>query len=221
MTGGVLVLGVDGWSAHDDDADLLAHRVREVVRDQLGDVAAAHAVLATHEIRLAPAHSAVSCVVPDAGLGSDPETVTRRTRAVVAALALALPGSGSVVASAPLLSDVVSHGEDTASLTGAWVALAAAATETSGRLVHFDGAEVLVGRLTVADVLARSAVDQVVVVGGLPHDGDTVVDTRGFVRPRVAAGRVTLLVQPAAGGTVVPFEREHPHRCCEDIVNLG
>lgn len=221
MTGPVLVLGVDGWSRHDDDADHLAHLVREVVREQLGDVAAAHAVLATHEVRLEPGHSAVSCVVPDAGLGTDPASVARRVGDVVGALAVVLPGTGAAVASAPSLADVVTHGEDTASLTGAWVALAAAATETSGRLVHFDGADALVGRLTVADVLARSAVDEVVVVGGLPHDGATVVDTRGFVRPRVEAGRVTLLVQPAAGGTVVPFEREHPHRCCEDNVNLG
>ena len=40
--------------------------------------------------------------------------------------------------------------------------------------------------------------------------GATVVDTRGFVRPRLEAGRVRLLVQPAAGGVVVPFEAREP-----------
>ena len=212
-----MILGVDGWSRHDEDADHLAHVVREVVRRHLGDDAVGRTVLATHEVRLGRAHSAVSCVVPGLdGPGLDGPRPPARTMALVEALAGLVPASGAVAATAPGLPDGISHGHDSTALTGAWVAVAAAATRTSGRLVHFPGEDVLTGRLTVAEVLAGSAVDEVVVVGGSPHTRTTVVDTFDFVRPRLEAGRVRLLVQPGADGVVVPFEREHPHRCCED-----
>jgi hypothetical protein len=155
--------------------------------------------------------------VPDPGgaTGSDAELV-EQVRGLVEALAAVLPPSGAVAATSTRLQDGIWHGTDAGALSGAWVAVAAAATGTSGRLVHFGGAAALTGCLTVDDVLAGSAVDEVVVVGGAPHTGSTVVDTRGFVRPRIERGRVRLLVQPAAGGVVVPFERANPHRCCED-----
>lgn len=217
MTQHVLVLGVDGWSRHDEDADHLAHVVREVVRHRLGDEAAARAVVATHDVRTGVPHAAVSCLVPDTtATPSDDGGLAEQVRGLVEALAGVLPASGAVAATSARMLDGVSHGTDPGSLTGAWVAVAAAATGTSGRLVHFGGAEALTGRLSVDDVLAGSAVDEVVVVGGSPHTGDTVVDTRGFVRPTLERGRVRLLVQPAAGGVVVPFERENPHRCCGD-----
>ena len=205
-----MIVGIDGWSAHDEDADHLAHVVREVVRHRLGDDAADRAVLATHQVRLGPGHSAVSCVVP--GLEHGEADVV----SLVEALAGMVLASGAVAATAPGLPDGVAHGHDTSALGGAWLAVATAAAGTSGRLVHFPGEDVLTGRLTVADVLAGSAVDEVVVVGGSPSSHATVVDTLGFVRPQLAGGRVRLLVQPAAGGVVVPFEREHPHRCCEN-----
>ena len=212
-----MILGVDGWSRHDEDADHLAHVVREVVRHHLGDETIGRAVLATHEIRTGQAHSAVSCVVPGLdGSGLEGSGSLAGVTALVEALAGLVPASGAVAATAPVLTDGISRGHDSTALTGAWVALAAAATGTSGRLVHFPGEDVLTGRLTVADVLAGSVVDEIVVVGGSPHTQATVIDTLDFVRPRLEAGRVRLLVQPGAGGMVVPFDREHQHRCCED-----
>ncbi len=222
-----MILGVDGWSVHDEDADHLAHLVREVVGARVGATVAARSVLATHEVRAGRPHSAVSCVLrgPAAGLGGavlggtaagSPRGLADTVVGLVEAVAAVLPAAGAVVATAPGLHDGTVRGSDADALAGAWAALATAATGASGRLVHFDGAGALVGRLTVADVLGASAVEEVVVVGGSPHTPDTVVDTGGFVRPQLEHGRVRLLVQPAAGGVLVPFERENPHRCCED-----
>lgn len=210
-----MILGVDGWSVHDGDADLLAHLVRGVVGDRLGLDAARSAVVATHEVRGPRGHSSVSCTVPEPA-SDGPAGLGVVVRDLVGALATQLPADGAVAATSSGLVDGIWHGTDPDALAGAWQAVAAAATATSGRLVHFPGAERLTGRLTVDDVLAASAVDEVVVVGGSPHRGTTVLDTRGFVRPRLEAGRVRLLVQPAAGGSLVPFDRADAHRCCED-----
>jgi len=216
-----VILGVDGRSRRDTDADHLAHVVREVVRHHLGDEVAHGAVLATHQVRLGQAHTAVSCVLratpdPRAAGGGPRVDSEAPVEALVEAVAALLPASGAVAATGPGLPDGVVRGTDTVALAGAWVAVAAAATGTTGRLVHFPGQEVLTGRLTVAELLAGSAIDEVVVVGGSAHTPATVVDTRGFLRPQLRSGRVRLLVQPAVGGVVVPFERANPHRCCGD-----
>lgn len=46
----------------------------------------------------------------------------------------------------------------------------------------------------------------------------TPLRTRDFLRPRWHAGELVLDVQPAAGGTLVPFETPHPTPCCADHV---
>ena len=211
-----MILGVDAAARHDEDADHLAHLVREVVGRRLGPTAADRAVVATHEIRTGAARSAVSCTV-DEPAAAGPEELAAAACATWSPPSVELlPPDGAVAATSSGLADGVWHGTDLDALQGAWTAVAAAATGTSGRLVHFRGAEELTGRLRVADVLASSAVQEVVMVGGAPHSDDTVLDTGGFVRPRLEGGRVRLLVQPGAGGVLVPFERENPHRCCED-----
>jgi len=87
----------------------------------------------------------------------------------------------------------------------------------SGRLFHFPGAGDLVGRMTVAALLARSVVDDVVMVGQLATlDVDAMLDTQGFVRPHFVDGRVVLAVRPAADGVIVPFEQRHPTPCCAE-----
>ena len=87
----------------------------------------------------------------------------------------------------------------------------------SGRVFHFPGVDELVGRMTVGELVARSAVDDVVMLGHRePLDADAVVDTQGFVRPCFADGRVVLDVRPAADGLAVPFEQPHPTPCCAD-----
>lgn len=207
-----MILGVDGWSRHDADADHLVHAVREVVRRHLGDEAVGRAVLATHEVRVDGVHLAVSCVVP----GRDDLGSGARVVALVEALAGLVPASGAVVVTAPGLPDGMVRGAEGTARTGAWVAVTAAATRTSGRVVRFPGEDRLTGRLTVADALAASVVDQLMVLGGSPCPPTTVLDTLGHVRPRLDAGLVTLLVQPGPDGTVVPFDREQEHDCCQD-----
>jgi hypothetical protein len=97
-------------------------------------------------------------------------------------------------------------------------ALAAArahATGSAGRAVRFPGAEHLVGQVTVAELLARSAIERVRVLGGVaqPED-DTVVDTRDFVRPQWMDGVLTLVATEAPYGRIAPFEVPNPTPCC-------
>ncbi|GAA3345236.1 hypothetical protein GCM10020358_51530 [Amorphoplanes nipponensis] len=84
----------------------------------------------------------------------------------------------------------------------------------SGRAVLYPGAELLVGTLTVAEVLALSAIERVEVLGGGAADPATLIDTGGFVRPQWRAGVLTLTTTPAAGGRLVPFETRNPTPCC-------
>jgi hypothetical protein len=90
---------------------------------------------------------------------------------------------------------------------GAW--------DTAGRAVRYPGADALTGTLTVAELLARSAIDRVTVLGtpGEPPP-DTLLVTRDHVRPQWQDGRLVLAAMPAAGGTLVPFEDPDPTPCC-------
>jgi hypothetical protein len=87
----------------------------------------------------------------------------------------------------------------------------------SGRAVIYPGVDELVGTLTVAELVERSAIDRVVVLGK-PADpaADTLVDTRDFVRPEWRAGRLTLVTTPAPDSRIAPFEIPNPPQCCAD-----
>ncbi|GGL17639.1 hypothetical protein [Mangrovihabitans endophyticus] len=89
-----------------------------------------------------------------------------------------------------------------------------ATADPRGRAVIFAGVDRLTGTLTVAEVLACSAIDGVEILGGGAASPDTEVDTHDFVRPQWRDGRLILTVTPAAGGRVVPFESRHPTPCC-------
>jgi hypothetical protein len=65
-------------------------------------------------------------------------------------------------------------------------------------------------------LLATSAIDRVLVIGGPPVTPETPVRTRDFVRPEWRDGLLTLIVTPAAGGGVAPFEVPNPTPCCAD-----
>ena len=97
-------------------------------------------------------------------------------------------------------------------------ALAAAqahATGVAGRAVLFPGVERLTGVLPVAELLAHSAIERVLVLGGTPVPEPTaLVDTRDFVRPQWMDGVLTLVATPAPGGRIAPFEVPHPTPCC-------
>lgn len=84
---------------------------------------------------------------------------------------------------------------------------------TDGRCVRFPGQDALTGTRTAGEIVAMSAIDEVVGVG-VAVRGDAVVDTRDHLRPTFVAGRLVLLVEPAAGGVLRPAEIEEPHQCC-------
>lgn len=83
-----------------------------------------------------------------------------------------------------------------------------------GRAVRFPGVDALTGTLTVAEVLAASAIDRVEILGGTPAEPSAVVDTQDFVRPQWRGDELVLTVMPAAGGRLVPFETPNPTPCC-------
>jgi hypothetical protein len=85
---------------------------------------------------------------------------------------------------------------------------------SSGRAVLYPGVELLVGTLSVAEVLALSAIEKVEILGGGPADPAALIDTGDFVRPQWRSGALTLTTTPAAGGRLVPFETRHPTPCC-------
>ena len=92
-------------------------------------------------------------------------------------------------------------------------ALQAARQGLAGRCVRFPGQQSAQGRLLVADLLASTAIDELVGVG-VQVAPDDVVDTLGFLRPQWSGGRLTLLVEQAAGGVLRPFEIQDAHECC-------
>ncbi|MEO3936440.1 hypothetical protein V3N99_06735 [Dermatophilaceae bacterium Soc4.6] len=85
---------------------------------------------------------------------------------------------------------------------------------TGGRLFLFPGSQSLVGTTAVGAVLGLTAVDEVVGIGVPSVDASTPLHTQEFVRPTFERGRVRLLVRPAPGGAVVPFEQPEPTPCC-------
>jgi len=89
-----------------------------------------------------------------------------------------------------------------------------AAADGAGRAVIFPGVANLVGTLSVADVLALSAIDRIEILGGEVPDPSDLVDTTDFVRPQYRAGQLVLTTMPAAGGRLVPFETRTPTPCC-------
>ncbi|GGN95590.1 hypothetical protein GCM10011579_096190 [Streptomyces albiflavescens] len=100
---------------------------------------------------------------------------------------------------------------------GAARAAAEHAERTGGRAVLYPGAEALTGTVTVARLLAGSAVDRVAVLGA--PDGpepERRIVTRDHVRPEWREGQLVLTTMPAAGGTLVPFEVPEPTPCCAD-----
>lgn len=99
---------------------------------------------------------------------------------------------------------------------GAYVAAVEAALGTAGRLVSFPGQDQAKGVLTAADLRERCGIDEIEALGGLHVADDDLIDTLDFIRPIRRAGRIVLLVQPAANGVLIPFEVEHQQKCCAD-----
>jgi hypothetical protein len=90
----------------------------------------------------------------------------------------------------------------------------AAAADPVGRAVRFPGWERLTGVLTVSEILQRSAISRVEVLGSGPAEPGVLVETGDFVRPQFRGGELILVTTPAAGGRLIPFERRDPTPCC-------
>ncbi|WP_411108913.1 hypothetical protein [Streptomyces sp. c-19] len=116
------------------------------------------------------------------------------------------------LASAPLLSTV----EERLAARGHQVT--PGTPDPVGRAVLYAGAAALTGTLTVTDVLSRSAIDRVTVLGSPdPPAPDTRLVTNGHVRPQLTVeGELVLAAMPAADGALVPFEMPDPTPCCAD-----
>jgi hypothetical protein len=99
---------------------------------------------------------------------------------------------------------------------GARTAAAEHEARSAGRAVHYPGVEALTGSLTVAEVIERSTVERVVVLGGADVSPGTVLHTLDYVRPIWKDGRLTLVTRPAPEGSLIPFELQHPTPCCAD-----
>ncbi|MFJ9745260.1 hypothetical protein [Streptomyces chartreusis] len=120
------------------------------------------------------------------------------------ALSLALP-------SEPLLRTAQER------LTAGGHEVAPGAPDTVGRAVLYPGVSTLTGTLTIAEVLSRSAIDRVTVLGTPAGPApDTPLVTRDHVRPQWQHGELVLTAMPAIGGTLVPFEVPEPTPCCAD-----
>lgn len=86
-----------------------------------------------------------------------------------------------------------------------------------GRAVLYPGVGSLTGTVTVGELLARSAINRVTVLGtGVQPSAAQRMVTRGHVRPQWQGGELVLAAMPAVGGTLVPFEVPDPTPCCAD-----
>ncbi|MFJ6199919.1 hypothetical protein [Micromonospora sp. NPDC092111] len=86
----------------------------------------------------------------------------------------------------------------------------------TGRAVLFPGVERLTGTMRVGEVLAASAIDEVVLLGGQPAGPGTLLLTRDFVCPQWRDAALTVIVTPAGPDRVAPFEVPSPTPCCAD-----
>lgn len=122
---------------------------------------------------------------------------------------------GAAVSAAVPGADVVVGADDGSATDALREAVAQHQRRAAGRLVRFAGRTSIEDRVTVAEVLGATCVEEVRAVGSaaLPHD--TVVDLREWARPVWQAGRTVLLLQPAREG-LVPFESRHQIACCSN-----
>ncbi|MGC9669281.1 hypothetical protein ACNTMW_22320 [Planosporangium sp. 12N6] len=132
---------------------------------------------------------------------------------VAVSFAAPVPGSG-----APLGTSGAQDPwpPDAVGTAGARRAAAEHTARTGGRAVHYPGVELLTGSLPVGEVIGRSAIERVVMLGGVEAAPETVLHTLDYVRPVWRDGRLTLVTRPAPEGTLAPFELRNPTPCCAD-----
>jgi len=199
VTGVHSVIGVDAGTASLREADHLVHRLADALALPDGTTAC------THLIRTAERRgTTVSFALPDAGAATaawQRLTELARTEADFGAVLGGLT-YGSAASAGTAAPGAAEH-----------------ARRSGGRAVLYPGAERLTGTVVLAELLATTAVERVVVLGAPGAEGPdpgTPVLTRDHVRPEWREGVLTLVLVPAAGGTLAPFEVPNPTPCCAD-----
>lgn len=181
---------VVGASRLDRDAAGAEH----LLRDLLTLVPADDAVACTHLVSDPWRHEAVSLEVP--------------SRPSAMSLAGAAPELAVVVLGADGVLEEVGPADRRA---GAREAARTHASRTGGRALAFPGSALLVGEVPVAEVLARTAVEQVLSTG--EYAPDAVLHTGGYVRPEFLEGRLVLRTQHADARRLRPWIGPETH-CC-------
>lgn len=234
-----MILGLDAGSRTVAEAEHLLHEMAESLGLPAGTVGCTHFVRTTGLAHVACSLSVPAATGKDAGTapaggagapcadGTQADTAGGAGTARLCGTHADTAGGGSTA-----LAGVVDLGALPAYLgaalgdartgpgdlaEGAALAAAAHAAGSSGRLVLFPGRDALTGTLTTAEVLARSAVERVVVLGRTEDPApDAPLATNDFVRPQWRDGRIVLLAMPAAGGMLMPAEVPNPTPCCAD-----
>ena len=191
------VAGLDVLSASLEDVDTVAHAVVHA----LHGLGALDVLVASHVVHSGAEPHQVVTVSADDLTGDEVEDVLQVVGAEFDVSAILSDGSydGPPELRSGLETAVEQHRD-----------------RTGGRVVVFPGDHLLLGTVSVADVLLWSDIDRVEQLTGAPADPRTPLVTRDFLRPRWQGGELVLHVQPAVGGTVVPFETPRPTPCCAD-----
>jgi hypothetical protein len=192
-----VIIAVDANSRDTTEAEHLLH--------ELLGATAADVVACTHVVTAERPHIAVSVVSPTDAVGDLADRARAWSAEGSIGSAITWPGASGPELSGP--SPLV---------RGAYLAAIESALGSTGRLVRFPGSEQARGVMTALELRERCGIDQVEALGGQVVEDDSLVDTRDFIRPIRRDGKVVLLVQPAAGGVLIPFEVEHQQKCCAD-----
>jgi hypothetical protein len=99
-------------------------------------------------------------------------------------------------------------------------AVARCKRRVEGRAIRFAGQDDIPEEIAVQRLVSETAIDRVDALGSTIGPAD-VIETGGFVRPRLVAGALVLHVVPLARGRFRPFEIANPHLCCEDPIAVG
>lgn len=186
-----------GLDRGDTDLSAAEHLASEVGPELL----AIASLACTHVISDPFGHYAVSLEIPrELATGEQEALIDRAARA---SCGLSIDDDRLVMAGEPDLQ------------SGALLAAAQHRDRSAGRAFRYPGDDRMRGDLTVAAVMAGSAIERVEALGA--NAGPTsLVLTRDFVRPQLRDGALVLVVTPRGEDVFQPFESKNPHACCED-----
>ncbi len=212
-----MIIAVDADSADTVEAEHVLHGLLESVQGPV--VACTHVVPGADRPHLAVSITGADLAplaawITGAGLAPFAASITGAGPSISGTDLATLSGVGSAILEAGAAEPLVAGPSQL--IRGAYIAAVESALGTAGRLVTFPGQTQARGLRTVAELRSTCGIDQVEALGGLPVDDNTLIDTLDFIRPIRRNGQVVLLVQPAAGGVLIPFEVEHQQKCCAD-----